>query len=126
MPLGTQFVKYGDGVGHAALEGIIGIHQKQATCGEHLRIFAESRQFVWEGHDPAVRMGTHHGDAVHLTGEHVAGAVATADDGGTSAIDACVRSLGTAQAEFHHHAAAGSLYHAAGLGGNQGLMIDDI
>ena len=67
-----------------------------------------------------------HGDVVHLAGEHVARGHAPADDRRARAVDARVRSLRAAQAELEHAVALRRLHDAAGLGGDQRLMVDDV
>ena len=126
VALGAQLVKDLDGVGHAGLERVVGVHQQQAAGGEHLGVLAEGGDLVREGHHPAVGVGARDGNVVHLAGEHVAGALAAADDGRARTVDARVGALGTAQAELHHRAALRRLHHAAGLGGDQRLVVDDV
>ena len=66
------------------------------------------------------------GDAKHFAREHVAGGVAAADDRRARAVDARVRPLRAPQAKFQNAAALRGLHHAAGLGGDERLMVDDV
>ena len=115
-----------DGVGNAGLQGVIGVHQQNAGVGVELCILPEGRKLIGEGHDPAVGMGSHDRHVEHLATEHVGGADAACDHCCPGAIDACVRSLGPAESEFHDPVSLGRIDHSGCLGGNEGLMVQHV
>ena len=62
----------------------------------------------------------------HFSAEHIGGADAACDHGGSCPIGAGVRPLGTAQSKFHHAVALGGIDDALCFSGDQALVIDDI
>ena len=67
-----------------------------------------------------------HGYIKHLSGKHVAGADAAADHSGPCAVNAGVRPLRAAEAEFHDSVAAGRIAYPGRLGGDEALVVDNI
>ena len=92
---------------------------------ERLGIGAEGAQLVRKAHDPAVRMRAADRNVEHLPRQHVARGCAAADHRRARAVDARVRPLRAAQAELQHRAALRRAAHAAGLGGDERLVVDE-
>ena len=124
VTIGAQFIENANGVRHAAFQRVIGIDEQQAGVGKDLGIRSEGRDLIREAHDPAVRVRSTNLDIKHLPGKHVARGSAAANHRGPCAVNSGVRTLRTAQAEFHNGAVARSIAYTARFGRNQGLMID--
>lgn len=113
-------------LGHAAAQRVVGVHEQQTGVRIGVRIGAEGRQLVREGHDPAVRVRPRHGHVEHLARKDVGRGAAAGDQRGARAVEARVRALGAAQAELHDQVALRGLADARRLGGDERLVVDDV
>ena len=68
--------------------------------------------------------GAGSGDPVELVRQDAGGACAAADVGGTGTVHSAAGTLGPACAELQHPSALGSPDDAAGLGGDEALVVD--
>ena len=73
-----------------------------------------------------MRHGAGNGNAEHLSREDVGRRRAAADDRRPRAVNACIRSLRAAQAEFHDGVPLRGVTHLRRLGRDKRLMIDDV
>lgn len=81
--LGLEHVVEGpDGIGHAALQGIIGVHQKDGVFGVDLTVSPEGLVLGVKGLHPGVGHGAPGGHAVELVGDGAGRPLAPADEGG--------------------------------------------
>ena len=71
-------------------------------------------------------MSAFYRDIKHLSSQHVGGADAAGDNGGSGSVDSRVRRLGAAQTEFHDAVALGGVNDPGRLGGDQALVVDDV
>ncbi len=122
--LGQQHLLEGpDGVGHAGLEHVVGVHQQGGGVGVELAVGLEGGVLVGEHLHPGVGHGAAGGGAVELVGHGAGGAGAAGDIGGPGAQHGAVRPLGPAGAELGHRPALGRPDDAVGLGGDEGLVV---
>ena len=121
-----HFLKYTDGIGHAGIQHVIGIHQQNAGVGVLFCVCLKRGVLVRETHDPAMGMGSFYGHVEHLTGQHIGSSDTAADHSGSGAVDPRVRALSAAQAEFHDSVPFGSIYHPGGLCGDQALVVQNV
>ena len=123
---GAHLFKDLDGIGNAGVQGIKGVHQQQAAVGKILRVGTEGFKLALKAHHPAVGVGAADRDAEALPGHHIAGGVAAANDGRARPQHPGVRPLGAPQAKLHHLVPLGRAGHPVALGGNQGLVADEV
>ena len=71
-------------------------------------------------------VGAFDGDAEEFAGQDVAGGVHAADVCGAGGGECAVDALGAAEAELEDGIASGGVADAGGLGGDQGLEVDDV
>ena len=112
-----------DGVRHAGLEDIVGIHKQDGVVRIGLRVVLESLEFGIKVHDPAVSHGAADGNAEFLAREHGGRADCSADVGGSRAVNGSVHVVGAAGAKVGDEASLGSAHDAVGLGGDERLVI---
>ena len=120
---GLHLVKDPDGVGHAGLQHIVGVHQQYAVVRVDLGELAEGGQLVLIVHHPAVGHGAAHGDVELLPGGDGGGAGDPADVAGPRAQHGGVVVVGPAGAEVGDGPALGGTDDAVGLRGDQGLVV---
>ena len=111
-------------IGDAALQGVVGVHEKEAIVGIYLGIRLKRLELGGEGHHPAVGVRARHRDAEHLPRKHVGRGAAAADICCTRAVSAGVRPLRTTEPELQYLRvrARGEPRRS---GGDERLMIDD-
>ena len=119
-----HLVGHADGVGHARLEHIIGIDQEDAVVRVDLGVGLERLVLRVKHLHPGVRHGAARRDLVVAVGQHAGRALAAADVGCARAVDRTVVALCTARTELEHGPALGRTGDAAGLGSDQGLVVD--
>ena len=71
-------------------------------------------------------MGSKHWHVKHLTSKHTGCSDTTTDHSCTGSKNTGIRSLGTAKTEFHDTSIVCRINDAGGLGGYEGLMVDNI
>ena len=119
-----HLVKDLDRIGHAVAQYIVGVHQQHAGIGVQLSVFFEGIILGREHLDPTVRHRAGGRDAEVARRHDAGGGAAAADVGGARAEVGSVIALGAACAELHDRAAGSGADDAAGLGGNQALMVE--
>ena len=93
--LGHQHLfEHSNGIGHAAFQGIIGVHQQGCIVGINLAICLNASIFAVEHLHPCMRHGAAGRNAVHLIGQGAGSAGTAADISRSCADDGCVRALG--------------------------------
>ena len=71
-------------------------------------------------------MGSLYRHVEHLSGQYIGGADAAGDHSGAGPVNTGIRTLGPAQAEFHHAVSLGSVDHPVSLCSNQALVVYNI
>ena len=99
-----HFLGHANGVGHAAFQHVVGVHQKRAAVGIGAGVLFKGRVLVRVEHHPGVRYRPGNGDIEHLPGQHRGGGIHAADVGGARAVDGGVDVVGAAGAEIADHA----------------------
>ncbi len=125
MPLFPQPFAHPHGGPHA-LDGVVGIDQKNAVVGHRLGIGVEGFLLRLKRHHPAVGMGALDRDAVAHAGEDIRSGGASANVSGPGGRHGAVDALSAAQAEFENRFRRGGVANSCRLGRDQGLEIDDI
>jgi len=115
----------GDGVGNAAAQGIVGIDEEDGAVGKDFDKFAERGELVGEALDPGVGHGAAGLYVIAGRGLDVGGGLDAADHCGAAGVKAC-KPLGAAEAEIDDGASIGGLDDASGLGGNEGLEVEEV
>ena len=123
-PGAQDLVEGPDGVGDAAFQGVVGVHQQHGVGGVDLAVGPEGLILGVEHLDPGVGHGPGGGDAVELVADGAGRAVDAADIGRPCAHHRAVHPLGPAGAELQNGAALGGADHPVGLGGDEGLVVD--
>ena len=122
--LGKQYLFKGtNGVGHARLQHIIGIHQQGGRVGIKLAVGLEGGILVGEHLNPGVGHGAPCRGAVHLVSQGAGSTGAAGDVRGPSPQDGSVGSLRPAGAELAHRPPICRPHDAVGLGGDEGLVV---
>ena len=111
------------GVGHAAAQGVVGVHEQGGVLRVGAAVGAEGVELGGEHLDPGVGHGAARGDAVYLVGEHAGRAGAAADVGGPGPEHGGVRALGAAGAELEHDPPVRGSDYAVGLCGDEALVV---
>ena len=91
-----------------------------------LRIFAEGRYFISETHDPAMGVGAEGRNIKIFGAYHITGADAASDDSCSGTKSSGIRTLSPAQTKLHDAAAPGCITDSGCLGGDQGLVVDQV
>ena len=119
-----HLVEGADGVRHAGLQAVVGVHEQGGVVRIGLAVGAEGVELGVEHLHPGVchrAAGVH---AVHLVRDRAGGAGTAADVSGARAEDRPVGTLRAARAELEHRASLCGAADAAGLRGNQALVVD--
>jgi len=119
-----HLVERADGVRHAGLQAVVGVHEQGGVVGVRLAVGAEGVELGVEHLHPGVRHRAAGVHAVYLVRDRAGGAGAAADVGSARAEDRTVRALCAAGAELEHRAALCRAADAAGLRGDQALVVD--
>ncbi len=119
-----HLVEHPNGIGHPAVQHAVGVHQKQAVVRVQLGIALEGLVLARKHLHPAVGHGARGGDAELAVGHHAAGGRTAANIGRARAIQGRVIALGAAGAKLQHLPPLAGPHHAAGLGGNQALVVE--
>ena len=119
-----HLVERADGVRHAGLQAVVGIHEQGGVIGVRLAVGAEGVELGVEHLHPGVRHRAAGVHAVYLVRDRAGGAGAAADVGSARAEDRTVRALCAAGAELEHRAPVRRAADAAGLRGDQALVVD--
>ena len=114
-----------NGVGHARLQDVVGVHQEGGVVGVELAVVAEGGELIVEHLHPGVGHGAGGGHTVQLVGDGAGGVVHATDVGGAGTQDGGVCALGAAGTELGDHASLGGAGEAGGLGGDEGFVVDD-
>ena len=122
----THFFEYTDRVWYTGFQDIVGIYEQGTGIRVHFCIGFECGIFIRETHDPAVGMRSENRHIEHLTGEDIGCSGASADYCSTCTVDAGIRSLSTAETEFHDSVTTGCIAYSGCFCGNQTLMVDNI
>ncbi len=109
-----------------ALDRVVRVDEKHAVVGHGLGVGGEGFELVVEDHDPAVGVGAFDGDTVELAGQDVGGGGASPDVRGATRGDGAVDALGASEAELEDGLALGGVADAGGLGGDEGLEVEDV
>ena len=112
-----------DGVGHAGLQHVVGVHQKGGVVGVELAVGLKGGVLVGEHLHPGVGHGAGGGGAVPLVRHGAGGGGAAGDIAGPRPQQRAVRPLGPAGTELSHRPALGGPDNPVGLGGDQGLVV---
>ncbi len=104
---------------------VVGVDQKHAVVGHGVGVGRERLALVVEGHDPGVGVGAPHRDPKAGGRGHVRGSDTPAHIGRPAGREPTVEALGPAQAELEHRVTLGCGRDPGGLGGDQGLKIED-
>jgi hypothetical protein len=124
-PCFLHLLGHRNGVGHAALKRIVGVHQQNAIVRPSLGKSAEGGALVRPTLNERVGHGTGRRKAEIPCRAHIAGAVETPDDGRPTGM-VTPQALGPAQPEVNQQPLSGNLSDAAGLCGDKRLKIEDV
>ena len=122
-PGDAQLPEHPDGRGHAGLEDAVGVHQQNGVVRINLAVGAEGGVLVVVHLHPGVGHGPRGGHAVQLVGHGAGGAGAAGDVAGPGPQQSAAGTLGPAGAELGHRPPLGRPDDAAGLGGDEGLVV---
>ena len=121
----AHFPEYADRIRDPGFQCVVCVNEQSARIRIKSCIFFEGSVLVFKAHDPAVRMGSQNRHVEHFTGQYIGCTYTASYDGSPRSIQPGIRTLGTAQSEFHDTVTLCSMYYAGSLRGDQTLMIDD-
>ena len=125
MPLLAQFAGDFDGVTYA-VDGVIGVNEKNAVVRHCFRIGFERLTFVFEKHDPTVRLRPAHRDGELLSSLQIRCAGAAADVSGSGCCQTAIDSLRSAETKLDHRIMFGSQADARRFCSNEALEIENV
>src|SRR5690606_13890708 len=125
MATGFHFVCHLDRIGHAALEGAVGVDEQNTVVGSGFREIPECCQFIAEALDQRVGHGPRSRNVIVHCGCHVARRVEPADDASTRGM-ITTQALCSSQAEVHKDRVTGNMTNTCSFCGDQRLKVQQI
>ena len=114
-----------DRVAHAG-QRVVRVHEEHDVVGQRVGVGRERRRLVLEGHDPTVRVGPAHRDAVAHPRQDVGRGPDPAHEGGPGRGQRPVGTLRAAQPELQHLVAVRRQTHARRLRGHEALEVEQV